>query len=356
MKTLVWKSLLLAVPFLVILTCYAITDPSKKIWNYDSYLFDYTMLNRGDVSTRLFLKNRAKYQYDSFILGSSRSLAYTSRTWAKYLPAGSSCFSYGSWNEPIAGIYGKLRLIDSLGGAIRHALLIIDVDRTFATGSDLMMNDHYLVSGASRFDYYYRDFTRYLRHPKLMLASVDYTIFHKRRGYMDDFVGMQPGDVDPVTNDWRPNSEVEIDSNPTAYYAECQDRFYARPGRRVFAARQIDREKEVCLKNIHDLFSKHHTDYEIVIGPLYNQIEFAPEDIRLLRTLFGTDRVHDYSGINALTADYHNFYSDVDHYRKTVGNAILRDIYGVRAYGATPVGIRSSNGPTAPAGSLGSPH
>ena len=46
----------------------------------------------------------------------------------------------------------------------------------------------------------------------------------------------------------------------------------------------------------------------------------------VITTLFGKDRVYDYSGSNDITADYHNYY-ELSHYRPSVSARILRDIY-----------------------------
>jgi hypothetical protein len=36
------------------------------------------------------------------------------------------------------------------------------------------------------------------------------------------------------------------------------------------------------LKNIKDIFAKHHTNYKIVVSPLYDQIQMNPNDLDLL--------------------------------------------------------------------------
>jgi len=78
----------------MVFMAYIITDPKKKIYHYDEYKFDYIMLNKGDVSTKLLLQNIDKYHYDSFIFGSSRSCATSAREWSKYLSPENVPFSY----------------------------------------------------------------------------------------------------------------------------------------------------------------------------------------------------------------------------------------------------------------------
>jgi hypothetical protein len=46
-----------------------------------------------------------------------------------------------------------------------------------------------------------------------------------------------------------------------------------------------------------------------------------------LRRIFGAARVFDYSGVNRITADKHNYYEE-SHFRPQAGREILKDIYG----------------------------
>ena len=329
MKLFIKKSFFISLPILIIAACYIITDPYKKIWNYDNYACDYVMLNRGDVSTRVYLKNRGKYHYNSFIFGSSRSTANTSSEWRKYLPGGSMPYSYGSWSESIKGIYKKVALIDSLGDKIDNAFIVVD-DYTFTPhfSEEITTYDHYLISGDSKIMYHLRSFFSYLTNPLLILTSIDYSIFHKKRGYMKDFVGMKPDDLDPVTNDWMVHSEETIKSDSIGYYKNCLHKFYPRSKEQLYYNRQISREEEIYLLGINHIFQKHGTHFKIVIAPLYDQKKFNTEDLSLLRTIFDSTNVFDFSGINAITNDYHNYASDAIHYRKKIGNLIFKEVYG----------------------------
>ncbi len=289
------------------------------------------MLSRGNESTKVYLKNKDRYHYDSFIFGSSRSTAHTSSGWAKYLPKDCVPFSFGAWNDPIEGIYKRIRLIDSLGGPIKNAFIIIDVDRTFKLEGDIknseLGSDHYLISGISKYDYYINDFLYYLKTPGLIITSLDYTLFHKKRNYMDGFIGMKPGDLDPVNNDWQPNAEKTITADSVAYYKNSLSKFYARPLVEKIAGGQINREKEQCLYNIQAIFKKHATNCKIVIGPLYDQVKLNPKDLAILDKVFGKSNVYDYSGINEITNNKFNYGADVVHYRKKVGDLIYKEIY-----------------------------
>ena len=70
---------------------YVVTDPFKVLFHYEDYYVDngegyYINTNRSYVSTQMYIQNKDRYNYDSFIFGSSRSGYYLVEDWKKYLP------------------------------------------------------------------------------------------------------------------------------------------------------------------------------------------------------------------------------------------------------------------------------
>ncbi|MCX6296671.1 MAG: hypothetical protein NTX97_11510, partial [Bacteroidetes bacterium] len=74
------------------------------------------------------------------------------------------------------------------------------------------------------------------------------------------------------------------------------------------------------------ILKSHNTQYKIVISPLYNQEKLDPGDLNYLVNLFGGENVFDFSGINFITNDFHNYY-ETSHYRPFVCDYILNIIY-----------------------------
>lgn len=329
MKKLILKTALLVFPFFLIFLAYIITDPRKKIYHYDEYTFDYIMLNKGDVSTKILLDKVGKQHYDSFIFGSSRSCATRSDEWKKYLPAQNVPFSYSSWSESMEGIYRKIRLLDSLHIPIKNALIFIDATLTFDKNAeyDPVNSDHYLISGISKFEYYKSDFLDYLRNPRLIVTSIDYYLFKTQRGYMTDFVDPKYGGLNPVNCDWRIKSEQLIVQDSVSYYNRCKYRFYERPQGQVYAKKSITNEMQEYLQAIHHIFQKHRTNYKLIITPLYDQVKLNPEDMDLLKDLFGAYNIFDFSGINSITSNMYNYNEDVSHYRIRTGDYLLKKAY-----------------------------
>lgn len=328
MKKFLLRIFYFFLPLFLFFVLYVVVDPFKVIMPYKEYLSEYVMLHRGFVSTKVYLSNIEDQGYDSFIFGSSRSCSHTSKKWEEFLPEKNVPFSYGSWNEPIEGIYKKLKLINDIGRPIKNAFIVIDGDRTFVDGgSNTVAKDHFLVSGKSWFSFHWYYFTQYL-DLKMIVASIDYSLFKTRRGYMDNFVGMKTGDIDPVNNDWLPKSEEKIVKDSVGYYKKCLHKFYKRPEKQTFYKKNIGTTDKEYLIKIKGLFEKHNTDYHAVIAPLYDQKKLHFDDKACLDSVFGSERVHDYSGINSITDNVYNYGADVIHYRKRVGDLIFREIYG----------------------------
>jgi hypothetical protein len=325
MASFLKKALLLLAPLILLTVSYVITDPYQSMPWHNIHAFDILMLSRGDISTKLYLKNINAYQYDSFIFGSSRTTAHTGAEWKKYLPQGNVPFSFSGWNETIAATYKRIKLIDSLNKPLNNAFMVIDVDQTFKSRE--INWDHYLVTGMSKYDYYLNDYIHYLQSPRLVIMSIDYKIFHKQRAYMQLFAGMKTGDLDLVNNDWEPNSEQKIITDSVNYYKNSLSKFYIRPPLQQISERQISATTLNILRKTKAIFNRRHTACKIVIAPIYDQVKINPVDLMLLKFIFGSQNVFDYSGINPITANKFNYGSDVLHYRKKVGNLIFSHVY-----------------------------
>ncbi len=326
MKRFVKYLAIFSLPWVVLLFVYIWADPFKIIQNYDSYHSDLILLNRGYVSTKVFLKNNKEQDYNSFILGSSRSLAFTSSQWKNYLGESSRPYSYSSWNESIEGIYRKVLFIDSQGNSINNALVIIDTDNTFQSIVSTLDFEHPAISKRTWIAFH-TDHIKQLLHTRYMIPGcIDFRLFGKQREYMKGFFGMSADELNPINNDWKPNSENEILADSVSYYSKGRE-FYERPSIQQYNDEVIFEEELNRLEMIKKIFDKHQTNYKIVIGPLYDQIKMNEKDLRKLQSVFGSENVYDYAGINDITDSKYNYANDVWHFRKRTANRILTEIY-----------------------------
>jgi hypothetical protein len=329
MRLFLKSVIVFCIPILTLIIIYVWTDPFKVIYNYSSYLSDYVMLNRGFVSTEVFLKNNRNYNFNSFIFGSSRSIAYTCDTWGEYLSKDCSIFSYGNWNESIEGILKKVQLIDSKGNKIMNVIIVIDPDLTFIKSNRTISYDHYLISGKNLGQFHLMNLSKWFRDYRLILTSIDYKLFKTRRSYMRDFIGMKSDDINPINNDWLLNSEVPILKDSVTYYSKNINKFYTRPKLEQESRIQISSSDSLMMQKINSVFKKHKTNVKIIIGPLYDQIRFNKNDLQCLQAIFGRENIFDFSGINDITNNMYNYLGDASHYRNRTGSRILKRIYSV---------------------------
>ena len=94
----------------------------------------------------------------------------------------------------------------------------------------------------------------------------------------------------------------------------------------------IDDSFKSRLRHIKQMFDENKTDYHIIITPAYcyTSTYINDEDLRVLETIFGKDRVHDFTR-HYITRDY-NYFSDPNHFGLRAGYIMLEEIYGVRTF------------------------
>ena len=118
-----------------------------------------------------------------------------------------------------------------------------------------------------------------------------------------------------------------IAKNPDDYYIPKMKIFYKRSPEQRISIPSITNETQLkMLAHIKQIFDSHHTNFKIVISPLYRQLKMNPADLQFLRSLFGTENVFDFSGVNGFTNDYRNYY-ETSHYRPNVADSIMKIVY-----------------------------
>ena len=309
----------------MILLVFVIWDPFHLLWPVDSPLVKGALMNDRLFQTRWLLERRGRY--DAFIAGSSRSKAFRTTAWATYLPADAHPFHLGVNDESLFGMAGKLAFIEREGYALRHVLLIVDrrILERAANPAPHIFREHPAVSGEAPGAYYKRYFVAFL-DPRFLYAygvwrttgrSVDRT-----RMWVEDFEYLRDTGDHIYTA-----MESERTSDPRGYY-ERRAAIFQRP-----AARQgepvVGLEAQRLLREIAALLRRQRSELRVVVTPNFDQVPLAGEDLIALQTIFGADRVWDFSGVNKFTSDIHNYYEE-RHFIPSVANEILATIYDGR--------------------------
>jgi len=320
-------------PVVLVVASYFISDPFKVIYPYDDYYNTnppMAALNRGYVSTELYLRNHKKYHYDSFIFGSSRSLAYLTTAWQPYIGKKSSPFHWDSSGESLFGIWGALKLVDSMNAPLANALLIVDpvLLAQVSENEEMVFIHHPAVSGLAKIKVQWLFFRKYLSKG-FCIRYWDLKLFKTERPYMKNYVYRRLyGFFNPVTNEC-PSvmQEALITANPEKFYSNRRKFYPVKISEGDGENKAVLAEKQIAmLRDINAIFLRKKTNFKIVISPLYDQRKINHADLQNLQDVFGKDNVYDFSGSNEITKNIMN-YKDPGHYRIPVGNFILEKIY-----------------------------
>lgn len=320
-------------PFIVILLLYIIIDPFMVIFDYHDFnKRSYIPKNRDFVSSEVYMLNREKGKYDSFIFGSSTALFVRPSIWKSYLGDSAKVFSFDASRENIAGIWSKIKYIDNKSGQIKNALFIIDYNYAFDKldrGNVLFMK-HPGVCHSSWFDFQYKNFLK-IFDIGFARSLIIYSITKEFKPYMADCLLNERSHIDPVTNEYTNFSiQEELDSDSISYYMVRKDRFPDRTGQPIEYRQQITEKHIRMLREIKAIFDKNNTNYKIIIAPNYHQISFNSKDLEILRAEFNSESIFDLSGINNISDAMSNFYDGL-HFKPYVGKQILDIAYGISA-------------------------
>jgi hypothetical protein len=338
LKGFIYKSLLLFLPFLGISVYYFYSDPFKILYDYGNYSYAnyYDQqpyeLNREIISTKMLLKNKNKYHYNSFILGSCESYVFHAVTWNKYLDTNDAIFHYPAASENILGIANKLKYLDKMQLPIKNCLIVMDnstFKQTTPRTSTIHVSDP-SVSGEGKLKFQIRMFKSFFSN-MFCIQYIDYTLTGSIKAYMKNNLAIVPGDIEIVENTneyYYTRYEKAIKQDSVKFYRDSKRKFYLRDTLNpVVIQYPLLHEKELFnLKEIKSIFDKQQTDYYIILSPMYDQVALNESDLKKLIFIFGEKRIFNYSGISKYSKNTTNYYDNF-HYKPQVANEIMREIY-----------------------------
>ena len=167
-------------------------------------------------------------------------------------------------------------------------------------------------------------------------AYLEARLRHRLLPYMEEQqLLLRPASYDPQTNEETyPLLEQQISAG-TYFTPAMLQRFEERQQPDSTSRPTIHNAQIRLLRRLQTVFRKHQTDYRIIISPLYDQVRIHPRDLSLLRSVFGADKVFDFSGVNDITADFHNYYEPA-HYRPTAALRLMHRVYGTHPFSQRP--------------------
>lgn len=332
MKRFLKKILLFVSPVVAVVGIYIILDPFMVVHHHSPFFERECYVginpNVGYVSTMTYIENLPEQDYDSFIFGNSRSVHFLIDDWQQHIDPAARCFHFNADGESLYGMLKKIELIDSLGGKLSNALLIVDntlLGKAKNNEGHLFAIPPALEGGRGKTRFQWQYIKAFLT-PRFTVAYADYAITGKIKDYMR--AGFFVSD-EYITYDYRRNELKE-----TGFEREIAAGTFYTPTRKAYftdfpgtvAKPSIGAQQAQMLTEIATLLHEHHTNYKVIVCPIFNKIKLNPADLAFLQATFGIDAVYDFSGVNSYTADYRGYY-DAYHPRPTITRQIINQVY-----------------------------
>ena len=246
------------------------------------------------------------------------------------MPEGAKQYVFQSWSETLTGIEQKITYLDEHGMPIKNAIILIDIPGSFCEDQNpkeaLTIKDYHF-SGQSKLAFEFRLFYNFIQKPSVWIKSITtkLTDKHPEIGF------------DTISNDWEKGNRFQDLQYPpkkdslTNCSAAAKNAFLSN-----FYATETQTESESLLTDellgkldhVAAVLKNQNTSYQIIItpAPCYTSKKINSHDLDKLQKIFGSVRVHDYSGVNEYTKDCYNF-SDPNHFGLYVGWKIIDEIF-----------------------------
>ena len=324
MKKLLYKVVILSSPLFILLVIYFYKDPFKVLYHYNNYYLDtpHIYIHQEVVSTGTFTQNCYKNNYDSYIFGSSQSMFFKVNEWEKYINS-KKCYHFDAVSESLFGIEKKVEYVHKKGLHINNAIFLFSYYTIYNYANDPAPKDpkitgdsklnfqlyflkHFFYSGYLK-EYIYFLFTGKTFNPTIIFNNCSF----KYNAYSNEY-----------NYDW----EQKIMHNTDSFYQSKAEDFYKRNAIERYSPSVIGQQQEQVLYKIKKILDEDHSNYRIVVIPLYDQLKIDSSDLKSLNKVFGDKNVFDFSGKNDITNDMHNYYEHI-HFREQVANIIMKKIY-----------------------------
>lgn len=326
---------------LVFAVWYIAADPFMALRHYDTYFPDYDRypvrvgVNKGIATFANLTDRRAEgEEYNAFILGSSISCYYDAGTWASLL-AGGGCtdsihpYHLDSASETLRSMARKVRYLDANDIPVDYALVVLDPIIMGNPGGDspAYLDPPVLHDGFAETLRYHYTFFRAATNADFLKNWIPARI----TGQPVDNGRNRLFEVQPIAYDPRTNQESIplwdsiISADPGRFYAVHT--LAEPPAHLTVQDALLTSERLEALRSIADMFSRRHTDYQIIVGPNRSGVTLNPRDLRQLQAIFGRERVHDYSATESWLLRCDTALYDNTHYRPYVATRLMRLTY-----------------------------
>ncbi|MCQ2289268.1 MAG: hypothetical protein MJZ74_09245 [Muribaculaceae bacterium] len=294
------RTLIAVLPVIIFIGAYAVLDPFKVIHRYDELPQPNDTIalgyNQGFASIKALERNlTAGHTYDSFILGSSISQAFSTSKWSTHLPQGASVFHLDASEETVQGIVDKINYLHNNGIVMKNALIIIEeamLHREPCDDNFLFVRPPATTDDVSQLQFHMLFFNVF-KNPMF----IKFSLCPER--YQDQMIKQRlaTNNVHTHTDSTNENIYTHLDSliavNPDAYYTpeRLQRNYYDRPAGTDLPG--ITPDIENSLKLLGALLKRYNVNYIVVMPPRFHRQPLHQQDKAVLLRYLDADRVHD---------------------------------------------------------------
>ena len=328
-KFLLLLSIVLVCPIILLLGLFLYTDPFRTLHSFNPNDIDAT--NREYLSTELFLQNKDKYPYNSFVFSSSKGCGINTYTWKMLMnDTTAQPFLFQAWSESLTGIELKIQYLTQNNIPIDNALILLDIPGSFAKRQlpiEALSMKHYMFTKQPKWIYNALLFYNYCQKPSHWIDSLKDKLTKRQLSLCSD----------SITNDWVANNHLTYaELPPMDSLKECSnmtrktffEKIKNKSDKDVTMSPQLlnDKFKEQ-LKHIKQMLDDNKTNYHIIITPAYCYTSeyINDQDLYELESIFGKDRIHNFTQ-HYITQDY-NYFTDPGHFGLRAGYIMLEEIY-----------------------------
>jgi hypothetical protein len=320
MKQFLLRSLyFLAFPFFLFVTsvfAYWLKDPYKILRTHSDYS-DVLEITPGNMySTRI----ASTENYNAYIFGNSRTLAIPPSLWKHYLPKSARPFQYWAPGDHLLGIAQKVFLLHRLGKSIDHAIIVLCPCASFDIFDKPYESQHYAFKRQHPVLFHTEYYWKAIQWETAFLNPAWLNPFIKRKENNGRLEYIREG------NEHGLKQEKLIKQDSLAYYSQATAMGEFKMKRKNFSPPCIKRVHRFLFRSILKVFEWHGTNFRIFISPLYKNTPLCSSDKHALESVFGKERVFDFSGYQYITENQ-GYYYEFSHYRPLVGEIMLTESY-----------------------------
>jgi len=324
-----FKIFILLLPLLLIVASFLIFDPFGII-HVDEPKYE----SSGDYqTTRLYLKNTRHIDYNSFIFGNSKTLAFTSNHWKKHVKNG-VFYKFGAPGESIFNIYNKIRLIAEKGDRLDNALFVLDLamikncNNRSPTLRGPVYKHHPYTQDENWLTFYASFFTYYLADYFFIRVINEELFKHGEQTTPIKNFLLTKEDYNKNTNEfYLRNLEEEIISKGFSEYYKAHENQFKVHKNSDNSQIRLKEQDIYFLSEINKELIMQKCKFKIILGLNLKDERCPAEIVTELNRIFGPKNVFDYSIPSKITTDS-SYYYEHSHCRPVAGELILDEIYG----------------------------